>query len=256
MDTMTHSPLFRLVFSLALLTGLAACSSQPETQAATVTSTPAPATPTATSRPTATPAPTATVTPRPAQRYFTEEFDQPPDHWNFIQFFGDDQSQPPVVEDGNLVFDVNSAVTWLYALYAPYDYQDVSLEMSASNRGSDQNAVGLVCRYDQEQGWYEFNVSNDGRYSILYGEWLAEGISRYSPIVSGDASKLNSGSEANQYGFTCQGKVLTVFINGIQFRSIEENRFGLETGKVGVTVSSFQYLPVIVGVDWVKISQP
>jgi hypothetical protein len=49
-----------------------------------------------------------------------------------------------------------------------------------------------------------------------------------------------------------------MFINGqeIKLSPVTENRYGLRDGTVGFNISSIDVTPVIVEVDWFKVSQP
>ncbi|MBN1304741.1 MAG: DUF1080 domain-containing protein [Anaerolineales bacterium] len=253
-------PIHLLVLLILLVP--AACTFPQNTTQPTASQLPAQATVelTATDRPAETPLPTLTPTTtptlKPAERYFNEPFEAGIQHWSQIQFFGNETGANITVRDGVLAFELGSELTWAYLLYQAFTYEDVRLEISVVNRASEQNSIGLVCRYSETQGWYEFNVSNDGIYNILYGQKLADGISQYNPIVTGAAQKIKPGTEPNQYTLVCQEKVITILINGVQIRSIKEERYNLEGGQAGITVSSFQSLPVIAEVDWVEISAP
>ena len=55
---------------------------------------------------------------------------------------------------------------------------DAQVEVRAGNDGT----VGVVCRYSQANGWYEFNIYADQTYMLMYGQWLAPGIARYMPL--------------------------------------------------------------------------
>jgi hypothetical protein len=47
-----------------------------------------------------------------------------------------------------------------------------------------------------------------------------------------------------------------LYINGTETRVFEDNQYVLRKGKIGISASSFDQLPVIVEYDWVKISEP
>ena len=66
------------------------------------------------------------------------------------------------VTDGFLLFDLESPGQWVYTIYDPETYDDVKVEVSAENRGTNDNNVSLICRYDPTEGWYEFNIANSG----------------------------------------------------------------------------------------------
>jgi len=62
--------------------------------------------------------------------------------------------------------------------------------------------------------------------------------------------------ETNEYAITCKGNVLNLYINGDEVNSVTEKTYGLRTGQVGMSVSSFNVLPILIEMDWVKISEP
>ena len=53
----------------------------------------------------------------------------------------------------------------------------------------------------------------------------------------------------------CQGNTLTPFINGVQMRIWQENKFGLKEGKIGISAASFADVPFTTAYDWVKVSR-
>ena len=77
------------------------------------------------------------------------------------------------INDGRLVFDLQSKELWVYALYEGQEYEDVRLDVVAENRGMNDNNISLICRYSKEEGWYEFNIANNGLYDIFYSELYA-----------------------------------------------------------------------------------
>jgi hypothetical protein len=215
-------------------------------------------------------APVATPTP---EKYFQEDFNG--DLTNWSQFVVDatklaKSGNPNLadasfgkmtvgVTDGFLAFDLESVGQWAYITYDPQTYDDVKVEASAENRGNNDNSVSLVCRYDPAEGWYEFIIANTGRYAIDYVITKSDKTVIYSKLADGGFSKIKSGKDTNQYGATCQGRTLTLSINGVNVKTIDDNQYVLKKGKIGLSVSSAlktANLPAKVGVDWVKISQP
>jgi len=160
------------------------------------------------------------------------------------------------VTDGYLLFDLESAGQWAYTVYDPETYDDVRVEVSAENRGTNENNVSLICRYDPTEGWYEFNIANSGLYDIYYAKVKPDKTVVYSRLANGGYTKIKTGKDTNQYGITCQGKTLTLTINSFDVKTYDENQYVLKKGKIGLSVSSFGSLPVKVGFDWVKVSQP
>jgi hypothetical protein len=211
-----------------------------------------------TREPTSTPSPSPTAaTPavtRPAPRIFTEEFNSMPSFWSFLQIDNGQAFAGPSLRDGFLVFDLEAANQWAYAIYGGQTYGDILVEAQAQYRTSGDGAVGLVCRYDEVNGWYEFNVYADQTYQLLFGQWLAPGVARYTPLYQGTSEAVKS--DSNQIGLRCQGNALTPSVNGLPLRSWQELKFGLKTGKVGLAASSFEDAPFTVGFDSVKVSFP
>jgi hypothetical protein len=135
--------------------------------------------PTSTPADTPTPLPTSTPadTPTPeAQAFFTEEFNSSADLWSYFIIDGYQEKNRLVEEDepkvsvgtnnGYLVFEINKNYQYVYVTYDPYTYTDVRIDVRAENFGVNKNNVSLICRYS-DQGWYEFNIANNGLYSIL-----------------------------------------------------------------------------------------
>jgi hypothetical protein len=198
--------------------------------------------------------PTARPTLPPAPRTFTEAFDLEPANWSFAEV---DNGQPfagPTTRDGFLVFDLALSNQWAYAFYAVHDYADVTIETEMQSRTAGDGAGGVVCRYDEKKGWYEFNVRQDQTYQLLFGQWLAPGVARYTPLYQGNSGQITS--EANRIGLHCQGNILTPSINGVQLRRWQEQKFALQEGQSGLSASSFDDTPFTIAFDWVKVSEP
>ncbi len=215
--------------------------------------------------PTSTPEPSPTATEVPA--FFTEEFDQITDFWSYFiidgfqeknQLVENPQDEPKVsvhIEDGFLKFKIDKNYQYVYVTYDPYTYTDVRVDVRAENRGVNNNNVSIICRYTKE-GWYEFNIANNGLYWILYAQMKPSKQVSYSLIANGGSNKIRMGKDVNEYTVICKGRTLQLFINGYETKTLTENRFALREGQVGVSVSSFNVLPVQVDFDWVRISQP
>jgi hypothetical protein len=245
-----------VVLTLAL--GCAACGAdsgqpQPSPSAAASAQPGLPTVPasTATAAPTASP---VSVTAPPAPRDFTEAFDAIPPDWAFLQVDNGQTFLSPAVRDGFLVFDLSTMNEWGYALYSGHDYADVLVETQVQSRTVGDGAVGLVCRYDEKKGWYEFNIFVDGTYQLLFGQWLGPNMARYTPLYQGESQAVRT--DVNKIGLQCQGNLLQPFINGAPQRKWSELNFGLQNGEVGLSASSFGDAPFTVAFDWVRVSEP
>jgi hypothetical protein len=116
--------------------------------------------------------------------------------------------------------------------------------------------MGLLCRYSDEDGWFEYNVSTDGTYNVLYGRWLADGIADYLPIVSGSSKAIQPSGALQQIGLICSGTTLSLFIDQTPLRRVDVSRYELSQGKVGITASSYENVPVAAAFNWVTVSEP
>ena len=259
-------PVFFLA-ALVLLVGLA-CSAlsgggTPPTQPPPPTQEPVEVLPTATepepTEPPATEAP-ATEAPLPTEEvpttseFFTEEFDSADalDNWDsFSLGSGEDNNLVIEQEDDHLLFDLGDEDLYVYYMYTPYEYDDVSIKLNAENRGRNNNNVSLVCRMNSEgTQWYEFSVESGGLWYLYAVD------DKYNVIANGGTNALEQGRAVNEYAMTCQGDEITLSINDEEIRSVTDNTYGFGSGLVGFNISSLNVLPITVEVNWFEISQP
>jgi hypothetical protein len=189
-----------------------------------------------------------------APRYFTEGFDTQPPQWVFAQADNGQTFAGPAVRDGFLVFDMTAANEWGYAIYNAASYTDVMVETQVQSRTAGDGAGGLICDYDEAKGWYEFNIFADQSYQLLFGQWLAPGIVRYTPLYQGESRAIRS--DVNDLALQCQGSLLAPSINGEALQKWSEQRFELKAGKIGLSAASFTEVPFSLAFDWVKVSKP
>ena len=214
----------------------------------------------------ASPVPLPTDTPAPIyEEFYTEDFTGDTSQWTY--FLVDANRPAPLrvdedfgtlfvgAKDERYLFKLESEGQWAYVTYGAFEYKNVRLDVVADNRGVNKNSVSLICRYT-DTGWYEFNIANNGLYNIYYAQVLDNNKMVYHPIKNGGANKIKSGKEVNEYSIICEEKTLTLYVNGDERISFEENDYALREGKIGVGVSSFDILPVEVEIDTIIISQP
>jgi len=73
-------------------------------------------------------------------------------------------------------------------------------------------------------------------------------------LWQGGSQSINIGKASNDYVGVCDGQKLTLYINGVREHSVTDPV--LRDGYVGVSVSSFEIVPVLVEVEWLDISLP
>jgi hypothetical protein len=192
-----------------------------------------------------------------AQDFFTETFDGSLDNYTWFNTGkGDEDKMSLKTNGGYLVFDLKDTNLWVYVTYNPFTYKDVALELTADNRGKNNNNVSLLCRYNKDEGWYEFNIANNGLYWIYAYDSTGAVAKGYSKIADGASKFVKQGKDVNTYGATCSGDKLTLTINGNEVKTIKDTKFKFREGKVGFSVSSFDVTPILVDVDSFTISEP
>jgi len=118
------------------------------------------------------------------------------------------------------------------------------------------SAGGVMCRYSDEGGWLEYNVSNDGTYNVLYGKWLSVGVADYLPIIDGVSKEIQPSGATQKIGLTCADSTLWLYINDTLIRKVDVSHYELGEGKIGLAASSFENTPIVVGFDSVTLSEP
>jgi len=192
-----------------------------------------------------------------AEAYYTETFDGSMKNYTYFNTGkGDEDKMSLKTDNGYLVFDLKGTNLWVYVTYNAYTYTDVALELVADNRGKNNNNVSLLCRYDKDEGWYEFNIANNGLYWIY--AYDATGLVKkgYNQIANGGSTAIKTGRFTNTYNVSCVDDKLSLFINGTEVKTIRDTKYQLREGKVGFSVSSFDVTPILVNVDSFTISEP
>jgi hypothetical protein len=207
---------------------------------------------TSTPEPTSTPAPS----PTPFPRLFTNEFDSSLEGWVILQAGNEDGVPNIRNENSSLTLQMDALHTWLYALYGAHDYPNVRIDMQFTNRALTPASAGLICRYSEQDGWFEYNVSTDGTYNVLYGRWLSVGIPEYLPITAGSSNQIQPSGTTQSVGLACSDTTLFLYIGQTLLRQVDVSRYELTEGKVGLTVASYENTPIVVGFDWVTVSEP
>jgi hypothetical protein len=201
------------------------------------------------------PTPTLELTPTPLPRLFTNEFDSSLAGWVILQA-GSDAVPNIKTENSSLLLQIDAPYTWVYAIYGPQDYDDIRIDAQFENQAGSPSSIGLICRYTESDGWLEYNISTDGTYNVLYGQWLSTGIADYLPILSESSSEIQPSGASQEIGLVCSDTTVSLFVNQTLIRNVDVSRYELTEGKVGITISSFENTPVIAAFDWVKVSEP
>lgn len=134
------------------------------------------------------------------------------------------------------------------------DFQnDVRIAVDVTkNDGPDDNAMGIICRYQDVDNFYMFMISSDG----------FAGIARYMnntfSMLSGESMELsdaiNLGATTNHVEAGCIGNDLTLLVNGTQIATTSDSSFS--GGDVGLFAKSFNEGGVDILFDNLVVSKP
>jgi hypothetical protein len=121
--------------------------------------------------------------------------------------------------------------------------------------GPNDNAYGVMCRYQNEENFYVFLISGDGFYAI--GKYQSgndqvvylsgEGQYQFSDII-------NQGAATNEIRASCIGNELTLTVNGLPLTTVSDPTF--VTGDIGLGVSTLQPGTAVVQFGDVRVIAP
>ncbi len=115
-------------------------------------------------------------------------------------------------------------------------FQDVRVEVDATkDGGSDNNDYGIICRYQDTKNFYAFFISSDGYYAIakiVNGEYNLIGFDSMQP-----SDTIRQGSATNTVRADCVGSSLTLYVNGDQVHSVDDDAYA--SGDVGLIAGTF-----------------
>lgn len=182
--------------------------------------------------------------------YYATDFDGGLGDWLYFLTNGSDDGFVAQTVNSNLKFQIDQTNTWVYFYNDAVSMADVRVDTVAANLGRNNNNVSLLCRYSDD-GWYEFNIANNGEYTILYFD---ASINDYRLLFSGGSTLIKMGKDVNEYTAICQGNNLTLGINGTEVRTVSDKN--LKSGYAGLSVSSFNVTPIDVEFDYFVLSVP
>ncbi|MEW5988479.1 MAG: hypothetical protein AB1791_17760 [Chloroflexota bacterium] len=121
--------------------------------------------------------------------------------------------------------------------------------------GPNDNAFGLVCRYQSTENFYVFLISGDGYYAIgkyQSGTDQIEYLTGEGQYLPSDA--INQGVATNQIRASCIGNQLSLMVNGLHLATVTDPTF--VTGDVGLAASTFQAGTAVIQFDDFRVVRP
>jgi len=115
------------------------------------------------------------------------------------------------------------------------NFADVRMEVDSGKLGgSDENRIGLICRFTGSD-YYFFLITSDGFYGVgLYSGGQAVLIGQNELQAS---SNIKTGMAVNHLRADCAGNTLTFFVNGFQVASVQNS--ALTSGDIGLLAGTF-----------------
>lgn len=135
-------------------------------------------------------------------------------------------------------------------------FDDVVINVQARQvSGPNNNAYGVICRYQNEQNFYIFLVSGDGYYTI--GRYSSDRQTITYLTERGEyqfSDAINQGLATNQIQAGCVGNELSLMVNGIPLISVTDPTFVI--GDVGLAVSTLEPGTAVVEFDTFQVIPP
>ena len=184
------------------------------------------------------------------ESYYESDFDAPLSDWVYFLNNGQESGFSADIINSTLHMDISDPNTWVYFYLDSLDVANVRVDTRFENLGRNNNNVSLICRYS-DAGWYEFNVANNGEYTIFRYDAPEN---NYTALFSGGSTAIKTGKDTNEITAICNGDQLTLGINGQEVRTIRDKN--MKSGKVGFSLSSFDVTSIIGEFDYFVAAVP
>lgn len=135
-------------------------------------------------------------------------------------------------------------------------FDNVIITTKASQiSGPDNNAYGVICRYQDENNFYAFLISGDGYYAIgkyQTGTNHVIYLTENQEYIPSDA--IQQGQATNEIRVSCVGNELGLQVNGVPLVTVIDPTF--VRGDVGVGVGTLETGTAVVQFDDFRVLQP
>jgi len=121
--------------------------------------------------------------------------------------------------------------------------------------GPNDNAYGLICRYQDPKNFYAFLVSGDGYYVIAKYQSGSENVIYLTENGQFQPSEaIHTGVASNELLASCIGNQLSLEVNGTPLITVTDPTF--VTGDIGLAASTLQAETGVIEFDNVQVSAP
>jgi len=170
--------------------------------------------------------------PLPPDILFQDDFSDPSSGWDQTETV--DGSIGYVDGQYRIFVDVPNTDIWGNP---GLDFTDTVIEVEATKvGGSDDNDLGIICRYQDISNFYFMIISNDGFYAI--GKTV-NGFQELIGLENMEFSEhIKTGDTTNQMRADCIGSTLRLFVNGYELLTTTDDTFS--SGDVGLLAGTFE----------------
>lgn len=141
---------------------------------------------------------------------------------------------------------------WFVWATAGRSYEEVEIETITQSSGEMDNHYGVLCRYKKGRGYY-FAISADGYYGIYLQEDEEVLVPLHGPAML-RAPAVHTDGSPNRLLATCEGSVLTLYVNGEQIAQVDDET--LNRGDVGIAAGTSRRGGTTVWFDDFTVSPP
>lgn len=193
------------------------------------------------------------------EMFYTEEFEEGSPTEEFYGGWTNSYDDIETYLDGGKIWWNIEKDNWWHAIsYDAYEYNNVKMTVNVESRGSNANAVVLMCHMQAwDEGRYEFIIGSNGLYQIR-DVHFENGVQAWDKIADGGSGKIKPGNAINEYSIVCDGQDLALYVNGTKVWSgtVSTSLPQLYDGYIAFGATSEIGHPVTLGFDWLMIEEP
>jgi len=163
---------------------------------------------------------------------FQDDFSDPNSGW---ERFSDERGSADYYRNHyQVIAELEKIIAWGVANRL---YSDVSLVVEATKvSGTDNNYIGVMCRYQDLDNYYLFAIQSSGYYGIEKHKDGQDELLGSEYLQFSDA--IHQGNTTNRFQVSCIGDTLTFYLNGIKLIEVKDS--GLSSGDVGLAAAAFE----------------
>ncbi len=178
---------------------------------------------------------------------FVDDFSDPASGWGAASH----ETYVRGYQQGRYLFQID-VPRWFVWITSGRRYDDVELRALVRASGQPDNHYGLLCRYAEGQFYY-FAISSDGYYAI-FRKLDETDLQPLTGRAMLRAAAIRTDGSDNRIVASCEGSVLTLFVNGEQVAQIEDDL--LERGDVGMAAGTVTATGTSVWFDDLEVLRP